>query len=70
MSEAAERILDLPARQVFGTEIEFLNPKTKRKKLAVIRGVYAWGVVGKTRDELGLPIRFNSITRISKEAQP
>lgn len=44
MSEVAEMLLDMSAREVIGTKIKFLSPKSMRVRRGIIRGISATGV--------------------------
>jgi hypothetical protein len=70
MSEAAEYLLDLPARQVFGTEVEFIHRSTKRKRLGIIRDIGPDGILVRMRERRFLFVPFRSVVRISKPSQP
>lgn len=44
MTAASEMLLDMSARDVIGTQIKFLSPKSMRVRRGIIRGISATGV--------------------------
>lgn len=44
MTAVAEMLLDMSAREVIGTRIKFLSPKSMRVRRGIVRGISATGV--------------------------
>jgi hypothetical protein len=44
MTAVSEMLLDMSAREVIGTKIKFLSPKSMRVRRGIIRGISATGV--------------------------
>ena len=44
MTAVSEMLLDMSAREVIGTRIKFLSPKSMRVRRGIIRGISATGV--------------------------
>ena len=44
MTAVSEMLLDMSARDVIGTRIKFLSPKSMRVRRGIIRGISATGV--------------------------
>lgn len=44
MTAVSEMLLDMSARDVIGTRIKFLSPKSMRVRRGIVRGISATGV--------------------------
>jgi hypothetical protein len=44
MTAVADLLLDMSARDVIGTKIKFLSPKSMRVRRGIVRGISATGV--------------------------